>query len=66
VDVIPFGEQEGVGLSDPSRLTEWAGWSVTQLIHRYEVVLILCVIALALIYAWGLRRARLDVRAAGG
>jgi hypothetical protein len=64
VDVIPFGEQEGVGLSDPSRLTEWSGWSVTQLIHRYGVVLILCVIALGLVYAWGLRRARREVLAA--
>jgi heme A synthase len=61
VDVIPFGEQEGVGLSDPSRLTEWANWSVTQLVHRYVAVLVVCLLALALVYAWGLRQARREL-----
>lgn len=66
VDVIPFGEQEGVGLSDPSRLTEWAGWSVTQLVHRYVAVLVLCVTALLLVYFWGLHRARRELTAIEG
>lgn len=63
VDVIPFGEQEGVGLSDPSRLTEWSHWSVTQLVHRYVAVLVVCLLALALVYTWGLRQARRELKA---
>jgi hypothetical protein len=38
VDAIPFGEIEGVGLSDPSKLVDAYGWTVRQLIHRYLAV----------------------------
>jgi hypothetical protein len=34
-DVIPFGEIEGVGLSDPSKLQEVYSWSTNQIVHRY-------------------------------
>src|SRR5262249_17637602 len=33
--VIPFGEIEGVGHSDPTRLVDAHGWSLSQLVGRY-------------------------------
>jgi hypothetical protein len=57
-DVIPFGTQEYAGLSDPSRLVEWAGWSVTQLVHRYVAVAVLSVAIIAVGWALGIWRAR--------
>jgi hypothetical protein len=35
IDLIPFGQNEGMGLSDPSRLAEDHGWSPRQLVNRY-------------------------------
>jgi hypothetical protein len=55
-DAIPFGEIEGVGLSDPSKLTETYGWTIHQLINRYLVVAAVSFAALAVGYAAGLRR----------
>jgi hypothetical protein len=52
-DAIPFGEIEGVGLSDPMRLLEWYGWSTQAMVSRYVTVGVLCLAALALVYAWG-------------
>lgn len=63
-DVIPFGEIEGVGLSDPSKLDEVWGWTVHQLVHRYTLIGELCVLALAAVWAWGVWAARRDVRGA--
>ena len=63
-DVIPFGEIEGVGLSDPSKLQEVFGWSTNQLVHRYVSVGVGCMVALAAVYAWAVwaaRAARVDV-----
>jgi hypothetical protein len=51
--VIPFGELEGVGLSDPSVLSETYQWTDHQIIHRYVLLGELCLIALAAAYAWG-------------
>lgn len=50
-DMIPFGEIEGVGLSDPSKLTEDHGWPVATMVDRYVTVAGACVLALAA--AWG-------------
>ena len=61
-DLIPFGQNEGSGLSDPSVLTELFGWTTGTLVRRYVVLGCLCLVALAGVYAWGLWRAR-DVRA---
>ena len=62
-DAIPFGEIEGVGLSDPSQLTEIYGWTIHQLIHRYLLVAAASFAALAVIYAVGLRgQSRLSER----
>src|SRR5678815_343099 len=46
-DVIPFGEIEGVGLSDPSKLDEVFGWTTRQIVHRHLGVGIACFVVLA-------------------
>ena len=61
-DVIPFGEIEGVGKSNPSRLREVWGWTDHQLISRYTTVGELCVVALVAVWAWGVWSARRDAR----
>jgi hypothetical protein len=53
---IPFGANEGVGLSDPSALSETYGWSANQLVGRYVALGSACFASLALLYAWGLRQ----------
>jgi len=60
---IPFGMNEGVGLSDPSKLVDLHGWSELELIHRYTGLGLACLAALALLYGVGLRRARAELRA---
>jgi hypothetical protein len=54
---IPFGEIEGVGLSDPMKLVEEHGWTAKEMVRRYVSVGVACLAALALVYAWGVRRA---------
>ena len=56
LESIPFGENEN-GLSDPSVLTELYGWSVKQLVDRYYHLAIFCLMALAVVYAFGLATA---------
>jgi hypothetical protein len=56
LDVIPFGEIEGVGHSDPSRLVDVHGWSVPALISRYVTLGVVCLVVMAAAYAWGLTR----------
>ncbi|HYV66132.1 MAG TPA: hypothetical protein VE964_07805, partial [Myxococcales bacterium] len=59
-DRIPFGMNEGVGLSDPSVLSDQFGWSASLLVHRYVALGCICLIALACLYAaalWQTRRA---------
>jgi hypothetical protein len=55
---IPFGLIEGVGESDPSRLVGDSGWSVGELVRRYDTVGVICGVALAVVYALGVRAAR--------
>jgi hypothetical protein len=59
---IPFGEIEGVNLSDPSLLTEEYGWSVIQLVDRYLRLATVCLVALLALYVWGLVSAYLEMR----
>jgi hypothetical protein len=59
---LPFGEIEGVNLSDPSLLTEMYGWSVLQLVDRYVRLGETCLLALLGLYIWGLVSAYLDIR----
>ena len=66
IEDLPFGEIEGVNLSDPSLLTEMYGWSVTQLIDRYLRLATVCLVALLALYVWGLVSAYLEVRKASG
>jgi hypothetical protein len=61
---IPFGELEGVNLSDPSLLTELYGWSVIQLVDRYLRLAMFCFAGLAIAYVWGLISAYLQLRSA--
>jgi len=50
---IPYGEIEGVGLSDPAKLVELHGWSVQMVVRRFLAVGFACLAALAAVYAWG-------------
>jgi hypothetical protein len=54
-DVIPFGEIEGVGLSDPSKLVNVHGWSVSQLVDRYMLVVWICLAVIAVATAVAVR-----------
>ena len=54
---VPFGEMEGVGLSDPTKLVDWYGWSADGMIRRYVATGVTCLLVLALVYAWGVHRA---------
>jgi hypothetical protein len=59
---LPFGEIEGVNLSDPSLLTEMYGWSVIQLVDRYVRLATVCLVSLAALYLWGLVSTYLETR----
>lgn len=52
IGVIPFGEIEGVGLSDPSKLVEVHGWSVRTVVDRYVFVGVACLLAVAALWVW--------------
>jgi len=51
---------EGVGLSDPSVLSDQYGWSASLLVHRYLALGCVCLLALACIYILGLAPCRAD------
>ncbi len=59
---LPFGEIEGVNLSDPSLLTEMYGWTVLQMVDRYVRLGTVCLVALLALYVWGLASAYLELR----
>jgi hypothetical protein len=61
---IPFGEQEGGLLSDATRLVDEYDWSTGMLVGRYLAVGVCCLIALAIVYAWGVWRARREAQEA--
>jgi hypothetical protein len=65
VDAIPFGASEGMGLSDPSKLVEVYGWATRAMVARYLALGAVCLIALALLWGLGARRARREVLEAG-
>lgn len=65
IEDIPFGEIEGVNLSDPSLLTEMYGGSVAQLVERYQRLGTVCLVALLALYVWGLIAGYREARAAG-
>lgn len=49
---IPFGQMEGVGLSDPSVLVETYGWSERVLVSRYVSLAGFCLLALGGVWFW--------------
>jgi hypothetical protein len=55
---IPFGEMEGTGTSDATRLVDDFGWSPDQLVQRYFTLGLCCLAATVAVYAWGVWRAR--------
>jgi hypothetical protein len=55
VDRIPFGMNEGVGLSDPSMLAENFGWSEQQIVSRYVTLGCICLVVLTVVYLIKLR-----------
>ncbi len=57
-DAIPFGANEGVGLSDPSRLVGEYNWSVDQLVQRYVSLALVCLGVLGCLYVVALVRGR--------
>ena len=62
--VIPFGEIEGVGLSDPSKLKDVFGWSVDDIVDRYVTLGLVCAIVIAGVWAWQVSVARREAREA--
>jgi hypothetical protein len=59
-DRIPFGMNEGAGLSDPSVLSETYGWSADQIVGRYVALGCACLVCVAAVYASSLLRGRRD------
>jgi rubredoxin len=55
-DRIPFGMNEGMGLSDPSVLSERFGWSAGALVRRYVALGCVCLVLLAGVYVSALVR----------
>lgn len=55
LDAIPFGENEGRGLSDPTVLVFQQSFSVRGMVDGYVWVGIACLLVLAAAYALGLR-----------
>jgi len=55
---IPFGENEGRGLSDPTVLVFEQGFSVSGLVQSYIWTGAACLLVLAVAYALGLRKER--------
>lgn len=49
-DRIPFGMNEGVGLSDPSVLSETYRWSTDQIVGRYVMLGCVCLLVTAAAY----------------
>ena len=62
IEDLPFGEIEGVNLSDPSLLTIMYGWTAPQMVDRYVRLGTFCLLALLALYIWGLVSAYLELR----
>jgi len=57
-DRIPFGMNEGVGLSDPSVLSQTYLWPTDQIVGRYVALGSACLVILTVAYLAGLVRSR--------
>lgn len=58
-DAIPLGSQDGMD-ADPLVLVQQFGWTLDGVVSRYFTLGLLCLLALAAVYAWGVRRAALE------
>jgi hypothetical protein len=54
---LPFGVQEGT-LSDPSQMVQTYGWTIQYMIQQYVRLAMVCLVALAVFYVFGILRAR--------
>jgi hypothetical protein len=61
-DMIPYGEMEGVGLSDPSHLVETFGWTQSAMVHRYVGLGIFCLLVLVCVWVWGMHKAKAEIQ----
>ena len=61
---LPFGENEGVTLSDMSKLADVHHWPIPSIIDRFVGLGIACLVLLALAWAWAVWDARRQARAA--
>jgi hypothetical protein len=59
---IPYGTT-GDMATDSMTLVDVYGWSLQTLVQRYVVLGVCCLLALALVYAWGVWRAKSEVEA---
>ena len=59
--VIPYGEIEGVGLSDPTKLIDVAGWTQQELIDRHVYVIVIVGLILVARWGYGVWRIKLDM-----
>lgn len=57
-EVIPFGENEGRGPSDPTVLIDQQGFSIPGLVDGYVWLGLVCLAVLVAAYVWGLRAER--------
>jgi hypothetical protein len=57
---IPYGTMDGMA-SDSMTLVDVYRWSFDTLVSRYVTLGVCCLIALALVYAWGVRRAKVEM-----
>jgi len=54
---IPYGTTGGMA-TDAMTLVDTYGWTLPTLVHRYFVLGLCCLVALAIVYAWGVWRAK--------
>lgn len=59
---IPYGTMDGMA-SDAMKLVENFGWTQQTLVNRYVTLGLCCLAVLALVYAWGVWRARAELDA---
>ena len=59
---IPFGENVGVGDSDPTVLVDRYGWTVQAMVNRYVWLGLACLSVLVLVYVIGILPARSAVK----
>jgi hypothetical protein len=52
--VIPFGENEGVGPTDPTKLTDTYGWSIDTMVDRYVALGVACACVMFAFWIWGI------------